>query len=151
MKRIFMMLLGVLSTLYTTAETGYLYENNENDNATTRCFKGVVLDENGTPLPGASIVVIGTTIGAGTNTQGEFTLSLRDKGFPILRASFIGYTPVEYKIHTPETDPKLIGRGRRYRYTDRKTAQRCPDTNQSDRAKGNPGFKSYGYRDPFTV
>ena len=102
MKRIFMMLLGVLSTLYTTAETGCLYENNENDNATTRCFKGVVLDENGTPLPGASIVVIGTTIGAGTNTQGEFTLSLRDKGFPILRASFIGYTPVEYKIQDNE-------------------------------------------------
>ena len=108
MKRIFMMLLGVLSTLYTTAETGYLYENNENDNATTRCFKGVVLDENGTPLPGASIVVIGTTIGAGTNTQGEFTLSLRDKGFPILRASFIGYTPVEYKIQDNEHNNIVI-------------------------------------------
>ena len=51
MKRIFMMLLGVLSTLYTTAETGRLYENNEDDNAITRRFKGVVLDENGTPLP----------------------------------------------------------------------------------------------------
>ena len=108
MKRIFMMLLGVLSTLYTTAETGCLYENNENDNATTRCFKGVVLDENGTPLPGASIVVIGTTIGAGTNTQGEFTLSLRDKGFPILRASFIGYTPVEYKIQDNEHNNIVI-------------------------------------------
>ena len=45
------MLLGVLSTLYTTAETGYLYENNENDNATTRCFKGVVLDETALPCP----------------------------------------------------------------------------------------------------
>ena len=108
MKRIFMMLLGVLSTLYTTAETGRLYENNEDDNATTRRFKGVVLDENGTPLPGASIVVIGTTIGAGTNTQGEFTLSLRDKGFPILRASFIGYTPVEYKIQDNEHNNIVI-------------------------------------------
>ena len=38
------MLLGVLSTLYTTAETGRLYENNEDDNAITRRFKGVVLD-----------------------------------------------------------------------------------------------------------
>ena len=103
-----MMLLGVLSTLYTTAETGRLYENNEDDNAITRRFKGVVLDENGTPLPGASIVVIGTTIGAGTNTQGEFTLSLRDKGFPILRASFIGYTPVEYKIQDNEHNNIVI-------------------------------------------
>ena len=108
MKRIFMMLLGVLSTLYTTAEAGRFYENNEDDNSTIRRFKGVVLDENGTPLPGASIIVIGTTIGAGTNTQGEFTLSLRDKGFPILRASFIGYTPVEYKIQNNDNNNIVI-------------------------------------------
>ena len=57
MKRIFMMLLGVLSTLYTTAEAGRFYENYEDDNSTIRRFKGVVLDENGTPLPGASIIV----------------------------------------------------------------------------------------------
>ena len=108
MKRIFMMLLGVLSTLYTTAEAGRFYENYEDDNSTIRRFKGVVLDENGTPLPGASIIVIGTTIGAGTNTQGEFTLSLRDKGFPILRASFIGYTPVEYKIQNNDNNNIVI-------------------------------------------
>lgn len=43
-------------------------------------IKGVVLDETGAPLPGASVWVKGTTIGAGTNTKGEFVLSLRKSG-----------------------------------------------------------------------
>ena len=109
MKRIFTMLLCVLSTLYTTAETGRFHENNGDDNSTIlRRIRGVVLDEDGTPLPGASVIVVGTTIGAGTNTQGEFTLSLRDKRAAVLRASFIGYTPTEYRTKSDENDRIVI-------------------------------------------
>lgn len=60
--------------------------------------KGVVLDEGGTPLPGASVWVKGTTIGAGTNSSGEFSLSLRKTGKHILRFSFTGYIPKEYLL-----------------------------------------------------
>ncbi len=58
-------------------------------------IKGVVLDETGAPLPGASVWVKGTTIGAGTNTKGEFVLSLRKSGQQVVCFSFTGYKPQE--------------------------------------------------------
>lgn len=112
MKHFLTILLCALSTSYATAETGRCSDNRHDDNnssvTTGRRIKGVVLDENGSPLPGASVIVVGTTIGAGTNTQGEFTLNLRDKGFPLLRASFIGYTPGEYKTSSQENGSIII-------------------------------------------
>lgn len=108
MKRIFTMLLCVLSTLYLSAETGRFFENDEDDNSNVRRIRGVILDEKGNPLPGASVIVVGTAIGAGTNTQGEFTLSLREKELPVLRASFIGYAPIEYKTTSNENKDIVI-------------------------------------------
>lgn len=64
--------------------------------ATVAAIKGVVLDETGAPLPGASVWVKGSTVGAGTNTKGEFVLSLRKSGRQVLRFSFTGYKPQEY-------------------------------------------------------
>ncbi|WP_303012752.1 TonB-dependent receptor [uncultured Bacteroides sp.] len=107
MKRIFTTLLCVLSTLYLTAETGRFHEN-DNEDLSARHIKGIVVDENGLPLPGASVVVVGTTIGAGTNTQGEFNLVTRDKEFPVLRASYIGYTPAEYKITPQDSSNRIV-------------------------------------------
>lgn len=66
-------------------------------------LKGVVVDENGQPLPGASVWVKGSTIGAGTNSNGEFTLNLRKTGEQILRFSFTGYIPQEYVFDGDET------------------------------------------------
>ena len=54
-------------------------------------IRGIVLDEDGQPLPGASVVVLGTTIGAGTNADGEFTVILRKPGKQTLQISFVGY------------------------------------------------------------
>lgn len=51
---------------------------------------GTVLDENNQPLPGASIIIPGTTTGAATDTNGKFEL----KNIPdnaTLKVSFIGY------------------------------------------------------------
>ncbi len=106
MKRIFTLLWCVLPTLYLSAETGRLYENKDDDSSLTRRITGVVLDENGNPLPGASVVVVGTAIGAGTNTQGEFILSLKGKEPPTLRASFVGYEPSEHTAR--EATPIII-------------------------------------------
>lgn len=58
--------------------------------------RGVVLDETGAPLPGASVWVKGTTVGAGTNAKGEFVLALRRSERQVLRFSFTGYRPQEY-------------------------------------------------------
>lgn len=83
-------------------------ESNRDDNMIRRTIKGVVLDETGTALPGASIVVQGTTIGAGTNTNGEFTLQLREKGAHTLRVSFTGYESAEYRLDADSNRPVTI-------------------------------------------
>ena len=64
--------------------------------ATVATVRGVVLDETGAPLPGASVWLKGTTVGAGTNAKGEFVLALRKSGQQILCFSFTGYKPQEY-------------------------------------------------------
>ena len=83
----------------------------ENDNvADRRTIKGIVVDENGEPLPGASVLAVGTTIGAGTNAKGEFSIQLRDDKEQVLRISFTGYQPVETIINLkidPAPSPRI--------------------------------------------
>lgn len=50
---------------------------------------GTVLDENGAPIPGASVTVEGTTLGVSTDAQGKYTLSVPEGSE--LTFSFIGY------------------------------------------------------------
>ncbi len=53
---------------------------------------GVVLDHStGEPLPGANIIVEGTSLGAATNLEGEFTLKGLPPGKYSLKARYIGY------------------------------------------------------------
>ena len=54
-----------------------------------RKVKGRILSEDGKPLPGIAVVVIGAEIGAITNTEGEYEISVPDEnGF--LMYSFVG-------------------------------------------------------------
>lgn len=55
-----------------------------------RTISGTVLDENGAGLPGASVVVKGTTNGALTNIEGKFTINTTPTA-KRLTISFIGY------------------------------------------------------------
>ena len=50
---------------------------------------GVVFDNDGNPLPGASVVIEGTTTGTSTNFDGEFQLDLNTGD--VLLFSFIGF------------------------------------------------------------
>ncbi len=57
-------------------------------------LKGVIKDESGNPLNGASVKVKGTNIGTSTNDAGNFSLSVTDtKG--ILEISFVGFVNAE--------------------------------------------------------
>ncbi len=58
-------------------------------------FKGKVLDENKIPLPGASVVVKGSTNGIATDFDGNFTIEL-PKGNETLTISYIGYVTLEF-------------------------------------------------------
>lgn len=64
---------------------------------TDREITGKVLDEKGEPIPGASIVVKGTTLGTSTNIEGIYQLSVpEDKDIVIF--SFVGYVSQEIRI-----------------------------------------------------
>lgn len=65
--------------------------------AQNREITGVVFDENNEPLPGASIVVKKTTIGASTDFDGVFTIKIPDGNNTIV-VSYMGYISKEISI-----------------------------------------------------
>lgn len=77
-------------------------------------IKGKVCDEVGQPIPGATIVINGTTIGTATNTDGTFVITIPE-GKKDLQISFVGYAPQTlrltgneaYKIFLKQESKKL--------------------------------------------
>ncbi len=59
-----------------------------------RQAKGVVLDEAGVPVLGASVIVVGTNLGAMTGIDGDFVLNSIPSTAKELEISYIGYTTV---------------------------------------------------------
>jgi len=57
----------------------------------TVALKGIVFDENNEPLPGVSVYIEGTTVGAVTNLEGEFELTVDRSPGQVISFSFIGY------------------------------------------------------------
>lgn len=60
--------------------------------------RGKVIDESGAPLPGAGIVIEGTTNGTTSDVDGNFTISVKPNS--VLVASFIGFESASVKIGT---------------------------------------------------
>jgi TonB-linked SusC/RagA family outer membrane protein len=60
---------------------------------------GVVVDETNVPIPGANVVVKGTTNGVVTDIDGKFSIGPVDLAKDILVFSFIGYDAKEVKIN----------------------------------------------------
>ena len=52
--------------------------------------KGRVVDETGQPVPGATIVLKGSTLGTSADSEGRFTLSVPQGKEIVLRISFVG-------------------------------------------------------------
>jgi TonB-linked SusC/RagA family outer membrane protein len=66
--------------------------------AQTGSVSGKVLDETGLPLPGASVVVKGTTRSTSTDGNGNFKLAGLSNGSITLSASFIGYQTLDKAV-----------------------------------------------------
>ncbi len=79
--------------------------NKENNQ---RSVSGLVFNMEGKPLAGASVLVKGTTLGVGTNSKGEFNLLLQSNKETVLRVSFVGYHPKEYKLKKNDTNITVI-------------------------------------------
>ncbi|UOY08330.1 TonB-dependent receptor [Muricauda sp. SCSIO 64092] len=60
----------------------------------TREIKGTVRDDEGNPLPGANVLVKGTTTGTQTDFDGNFTIVLPDDGNTLV-ISYIGFKTME--------------------------------------------------------
>jgi TonB-dependent starch-binding outer membrane protein SusC len=59
--------------------------------------EGTVIDENGEPLPGVSILIKGTSTGTVTDIDGKYSLEINDEN-AVLVFSFIGYLKKEIAI-----------------------------------------------------
>ncbi|SFT78864.1 TonB-linked outer membrane protein, SusC/RagA family [Algoriphagus locisalis] len=71
--------------------------------AQTREVSGVLISgEDNLPLPGASVLVKGTTNGTVTDIDGKFTLSVSGPS-DVLVVSFIGFTPMEVPVGSQST------------------------------------------------
>ncbi|WP_421918823.1 SusC/RagA family TonB-linked outer membrane protein [Marinifilum sp.] len=60
----------------------------------TKTVKGKVTDKDGMPLPGVSVVIKGTSVGAATDIDGNYTLEFDDENV-VLVYSFVGMLPQE--------------------------------------------------------
>lgn len=69
---------------------------------------GTVNDDDGQALPGATILVKGTSNFATTDPSGRFTLSLNRELPVTLQASLIGYEPFELEVHELPEEPLEI-------------------------------------------
>lgn len=69
---------------------------------TKKSITGVVNDENGECVPGANVVVKGTTNGCMTDIDGNFSLQVKEGD--ILLVSFIGYAQQEVLVSSSKTN-----------------------------------------------
>ncbi len=64
---------------------------------------GIVVDEMGEPLPGANVVVKGTTNGIGTDFNGKFTLNSKSNS-GVVEVSFVGYDTKNVSFTSAKTN-----------------------------------------------
>lgn len=77
-----------------SAATGNVVSGNQATQQQSAACKGVVVDTNGEPLIGVSVVVKGTTNGTVTDVNGSFSIAGVKKGARLV-VSYIGFTPQE--------------------------------------------------------
>lgn len=74
--------------------------------ATGQLIYGTVRDENGNPLPFASIIVKGTSKGVVSNSAGFYQIQL-SPGFYAIQCHYVGYTTTEKRIELGNADTTL--------------------------------------------
>ena len=70
---------------------------------------GTVVDENGSALPGVTIMIKGTSLGTATDVNGSFKLQVPESNTPNnLLCSFIGMKTQEIKLDNGKTNYKIV-------------------------------------------
>ncbi len=92
MTRLLLLAVATFSALSAAAQTGRVV--------------GVVTDATtGTPVPGANVFVVGTTLGAATDPDGRYAIEDVPAGPQTLRVTFIGYTRQEVPVPSSPARP----------------------------------------------
>lgn len=65
-------------------------------------ISGKIYGANNTSLPGASVIIKGTTTGTVSNLDGDFTIEKVANGSYVLQVSFVGYDAQEVKVNVPQ-------------------------------------------------
>jgi len=81
---------------YTQLENNLIVISQKNEIINAAVIHGKVVDENGTPAPGVSVRIKGTTTGTITDANGNFSVNAPDNA--ILVFSFLGYENQEVPI-----------------------------------------------------
>ncbi|GET33123.1 hypothetical protein PbJCM13498_19860 [Prolixibacter bellariivorans] len=72
----------------------------------TKRIHGTVVDENGEPMPGASVVIRNTTQGTVADMKGEFSLEIPENGCELV-ISFVGYKTIVKQVSAKKNNPKF--------------------------------------------
>lgn len=72
----------------------------------TKSITGTIVDDEGEPLPGATVVIKGSTNGVVTDIDGKFKLNVAGKD-PVLQISYVGMYPTEYRLTATNTSKPL--------------------------------------------
>lgn len=74
-----------------------ILQKNGSDQPQFRKLTGIVKDEKGLPIPGATVLIKGTTTGVSTDIEGKFMIEL-PVGVSVLQISFIGMETQDVKV-----------------------------------------------------
>jgi TonB family protein len=112
--KIFLILPVFAIVLYAFAKPEYRYNSvngtpetkNQALTVQNQVVKGTVVQEDGTPLPGASVIVKGTTIGTTTDLKGYFVLDKLPSDAELI-VSFVGFQSKVIKTGNNSSEMKI--------------------------------------------
>ena len=81
------------NTVVITAKNSQVQRQSE-----VREIKGKIVDKEGFPLPGVTVMIKGTNIGVATDTDGKFTLQTLAGEAVVLECTFVGMRSKEVKV-----------------------------------------------------
>lgn len=101
-------LIPELKTWYINYNRNTIFNKSVYDDISqsVRNVSGRIVDESGEPIPGATILVKGTTIGTISDMDGNYSLTLPN-GASRLSVAFIGYSPQELPINSSIMNVRL--------------------------------------------
>ncbi|WKX78398.1 carboxypeptidase-like regulatory domain-containing protein [Zobellia laminariae] len=89
MKKVIFAVIGLLLSTGAFAQTG---------------ISGTITDSAGEPIPGANIIIVGSTSGTTSDFDGNYTFSTDLEGNQVLRTSYLGFTTLDKEVDLNGTE-----------------------------------------------